>query len=207
MRRTHPDIVKRLFDVVTAILALVVTAPLWALASIILKVSSPGPVIYRTRRVGKGGHPFTLYKFRTMFAEAANSGPGVTVSGDERITRAGTLLRRTKIDELPQLFNVLVGDMSIVGPRPEDPRYVAHYTDEQRRVLSVRPGLTSPASIAYRYEEDALHGPDVEDVYVNEILPRKLELDLAYIEHRSVLVDLRVIVQTFSALFRRPVPT
>ena len=125
--------------------------------------------------------PFRLYKFRRMVSDADKQGPGITATGDSRITRVGRFLRRTKIDELPQLINVLSGDMSLVGPRPEDPRYVTLYTPEQRRVLAVRPGITSAASLAYRHEEQLLAGADWETVYREEVLPAKLAIDLEYL--------------------------
>jgi lipopolysaccharide/colanic/teichoic acid biosynthesis glycosyltransferase len=152
--------------------------------------------------VGKDEKPLFIYKFRTMVADAAQKGPGITVSGDDRVTRVGRLLRRTKLDELPQLINVLKGDMSLVGPRPEDPRYVAAYTARQRQVLSVRPGITSPASVRFRHEEELLQGEDWERTYREEILPAKLQIELEYIAHRSVWRDLGIIVQTFLALIR-----
>ncbi|MFZ1551113.1 MAG: sugar transferase, partial [Anaerolineae bacterium] len=130
-------------------------------------------------RVGQDGRPFRLYKFRSMIVGTDRQGPGITATGDPRITRVGRFLRRAKLDELPQLINVLLGDMSLVGPRPEDPRYVAFYTPEQRRVLSVHPGITSPASLAYRHEEQLLAGEDWETHYRTRVLPAKLALDLA----------------------------
>lgn len=137
-----------------------------------------------------------------MVADAEQSGPGITAAGDSRVTRLGRLLRRFKLDELPQLLNVLKGEMSLVGPRPEDPRYVAHYTPEQRRVLSVRPGITGAASVRYRHEEVLLRGPDWETVYLTVIMPDKLKIDLAYIGHWSFGSDLKVLVQTGAALYR-----
>jgi len=191
---------KRLFDVAVSLLAIVVLSPFLALIALAVKVTSAGPVFHRGERIGRGGAPFRILKFRTMRANAG--GPAITRGGDARITPAGRLLRRWKLDELPQLVNVLRGDMSIVGPRPEAPEYVALYTAEERRVLSVRPGLTSPASLRYRHEESLLGGDDWHDRYVNEIMRDKLRDDLAYIDTRTFLGDLRLIARTFASLFR-----
>src|SRR5438270_3553354 len=191
---------KRLFDVAVSLLAIVVLSPFLALIALAVKVTSAGPVFHRGERIGRGGAPFRILKFRTMRANAG--GPAITRGGDARITPAGRLLRRWKLDELPQLVNVLRGDMSIVGPRPEAPEYVALYTAEERRVLSVRPGLTSPASLRYRHEETLLGGDDWHDRYVNEIMRDKLRDDLAYIDTGTFLGDLRLIARTFASLFR-----
>jgi lipopolysaccharide/colanic/teichoic acid biosynthesis glycosyltransferase len=165
-----------------------------------VKVTSAGPVFYRGERIGRGGSSFRILKFRTMRAGA--SGPAVTRGGDARVTPTGRILRRSKLDELPQLVNVLRGDMTIVGPRPEAPEFVSLYTDDERRVLTVRPGVTSPASLRYRREESLLGGDDWHDRYVNEIMRDKLRDDLHYIETRTFLGDLRLIVRTFASLFR-----
>lgn len=195
---------KRGFDVTVAAVVLLLTWPLWLLTSVAIKLDSAGPVLHRAQRIGKAGRPFVLYKFRTMIVGASQLGPGVTHARDARITRVGRYLRQLKVDEMPQLFNVLKGEMSIVGPRPEDPRYVAHYTPEQQRVLSVRPGMASPAFIKYRHEEQILAaaGDELEHVYVNRILPDKLRLDLAYVERQSFLGDLAILVQAASSLFK-----
>jgi FlaA1/EpsC-like NDP-sugar epimerase/lipopolysaccharide/colanic/teichoic acid biosynthesis glycosyltransferase len=166
--------------------ALVVLAPFFAVIALIIKLTSPGPVFYRASRVGRGGELFLLYKFRTMVAGADLQGPGITVQNDPRVTRVGHFLRRYKLDELPQLINILRGEMSIVGPRPEDPRYVALYSDSQRRLLDFRPGLTSPASIFYSREEALLSGEDWETVYKEQILPHKLALDLAFMRQYTI---------------------
>ncbi|MEW6580001.1 MAG: sugar transferase, partial [Chloroflexota bacterium] len=167
---------KRPFDLLASAIGLVFLSPLFALIALLIRLSSPGPIFYRARRVGRCGREFTLYKFRSMVANADRQGPGITTAGDPRVTPIGRVLRRTKLDELPQLWNVLRGDMSLVGPRPEDPRYVALYTPEQRRVLDVRPGITSLASIEYRHEEAVLRGPDWEQRYIREVMPAKLTI-------------------------------
>ncbi|RMF48817.1 MAG: sugar transferase [Chloroflexota bacterium] len=193
---------KRTFDILVSTLALIVLAPVFAVVAIAIKISSPGPIFYRATRVGRYGVPFKLYKFRSMVVDADKIGGGITTAQDSRITPIGRFLRRTKLDELPQLLNVLRGEMSLVGPRPEDPRYVALYTEEQRRVLNVRPGITSPASVRYRNEQALLSGADWEAVYVQQILPNKLAIELQYIERATLLSDLSVLWQTFQALFR-----
>jgi lipopolysaccharide/colanic/teichoic acid biosynthesis glycosyltransferase len=194
--------IQRTIDLVAATLGLIVLSPLFLVIAAMIKLTSPGPVFHRANRVGKDGVPFTLLKFRSMRAGAAAAGPGITRSGDDRITGVGRWLRRSKIDELPQLLNVLRGEMSLVGPRPEDPRYVALYSSEQRRVLSVRPGITSAASVQYRHEESMLAGADWEKQYVNEVMPAKLRIDLDYLNRRTTISDMGVLWQTFLALFR-----
>ncbi len=193
---------KRIFDLLASALGLIILSPIFALIALLIRLTSPGPVFYRARRVGQGGREFTLYKFRSMVADADRRGPGITAAGDPRVTSIGRVLRRTKLDELPQLWNVLRGDMSLVGPRPEDPRYVALYTPEQRRVLDVRPGITSLASIEYRNEEAVLHGPDWEQRYIHEVMPAKLAIDLRYVQRATLFTDLLIILRTLLALFR-----
>jgi lipopolysaccharide/colanic/teichoic acid biosynthesis glycosyltransferase len=166
----------------------------------LIKLDSPGPVFHRAQRTGKDSKPFRLYKFRSMVVGAHRDGPAITPAGDRRITRAGRVLRRTKLDELPQFLNVLKGEMSLVGPRPEDPRYVALYTPAQREVLRVRPGVTSAASLTYRHESSLLSGEDWEQRYVNEILPHKLAVELDYLAHRTVVSDLGLVLRTLLAL-------
>lgn len=195
------DITRRTIDALLALIGLVVLSPLHVVLSIAIKLDSPGPVFYQARRVGRGGQEFLLYKFRSMVADADRLGPGITVMGDQRVTRIGRLLRRSKLDELPQLINVLKGDMSLVGPRPEDPRYVALYTPEQRAVLRVRPGITSAASLAYRHEEQLLSGGDWEAVYRTEVMPAKLAIDLDYLSRRTLGSDLGLVFQTILSMF------
>ncbi len=194
--------VRRLLDVLVSGSGLLLLSPLFVLVALGIKLNSSGPVFYRAQRVGKDGDLFRLLKFRSMVSGADKKGPGITVSGDARITSVGRFLRRTKIDELPQLLNVLLGDMSLVGPRPEDPRYVAQYTPEQRQALRVRPGITSAASLAYRHEEQMLAGADWEETYRTQVLPAKLAIDLDYLAHRTLLSDLRLILDTIFAMFR-----
>ena len=193
---------KRAFDVVVSILGLIVLSPVLLFIALAVKIGSPGPVLYRARRVGRGGEEFALLKYRSMVVDAASIGPAVTGQGDPRVTPVGRALRRTKMDELPQLINVLRGEMSLVGPRPEDPRYVAIYTPEQRRVLDVRPGITGLASLRYRNEEAVLSGGDPEKLYIEEVLPAKLAIELEYIENVNLGRDILIILRTVAALFR-----
>lgn len=191
---------KRGFDVLASAAGLLILSPLLVGVAAAISLTSPGPIFYKATRVGRGGQEFSLYKFRSMVVDADKRGPGITTSGDPRITRVGRLLRRSKLDELPQLINVLRGDMSLVGPRPEDPRYVALYNPEQREVLKVRPGITSLASVNYRHEEELLSGQDWEQVYVQEILPLKLALDLEYARNANLWTDCVLIFRTLFAL-------
>lgn len=193
---------KRLFDVFCAGLGLLLLSPMWILVAIWIKLDSPGPVLFRQERVGRFGKPFFIHKFRSMRVDAPALGPQITVGGDPRITRSGRFLRASKIDELPQLWDVFRGAMSLVGPRPEVPRYVALYTPEQRElVLSVRPGITDPASLQFRHESEILaRAADPEREYVEVILPAKLQIAGDYVRHASVWGDLRLILATLGAL-------
>jgi len=193
---------KRLFDLFISLIALILLLPIFALIAIAIKSDSSGPVFYRSKRVGENGKLFNLIKFRSMVVNASQLGPGITHQGDARITRAGKFIRKYKLDELPQFINVLRGEMSIVGPRPEDPAYVALYSPEQRQVLSVKPGITSLASIKYHHEEQLLVGDNWESIYYNEVMPEKIKIELDYINHRSFLTDLYIIFETIFAIFR-----
>jgi lipopolysaccharide/colanic/teichoic acid biosynthesis glycosyltransferase len=193
---------KRAFDVAVSGAALVALSPVLGGLALGVKLSSPGPVLYKATRVGQGGKLIKVYKFRSMVVDADKRGPGVTTSGDSRVTPIGRILRKYKLDELPQLLNVLQGDMSLVGPRPEDPRYVAMYTPEQRRVLQVAPGITSPASLYYRDEETLLNGQDWETQYIQQIMPAKLAIDLDYVTKANLGQDLSIIWRTFQAMWQ-----
>jgi lipopolysaccharide/colanic/teichoic acid biosynthesis glycosyltransferase len=194
---------RRAIDWSCAAIALTLLSPLGLVLGVLVRLTSTGPALYASRRVGRGGREFRMVKFRTMVVDADRRGPLVTGAGDPRVTRFGRWLRRTKLDELPSLCNVLIGDMALVGPRPENPRSVALYTRRQRSVLLVRPGLTSLASIKYRREEDLLgSGPGVAERYL-EIMQDKLGLDLGYLETASPLTDLRIVLRTMLALVRR----
>jgi lipopolysaccharide/colanic/teichoic acid biosynthesis glycosyltransferase len=193
---------KRFFDVLLAGLGLLVLGPLFAAIALWIKLDSHGPVFFRQERVGRYGVPFRIHKFRTMAHDAPASGPQITVGADARITRAGAWLRRTKLDELPQLIDVLGGAMSIVGPRPEVPRYVAMYPADLRdKVLSVRPGITDFASIHYRDESALLaRAADPEREYTEVVMPAKLRLAAQYVDQATLATDLRLIGRTLKAL-------
>lgn len=195
---------KRFFDLTTSILFILITFPAWLLLSVLIKIDSPGPVFYKGVRVGKGGEKFKIFKFRTMVDKADIKGPAITGRDDDRVTCIGSILRKMKLDELPQLINVIKGDMSIIGPRPEGPKYVKHYTQRQKIVLSVRPGMASPAFIKYRHEEELLRDvneKELDDIYLNKILPEKLELDIDYIKTQSFIGDLRILINAGLSLF------
>jgi lipopolysaccharide/colanic/teichoic acid biosynthesis glycosyltransferase len=194
---------KRAFDFGLALGGLVMLSPLLAAAAGLVKLGSPGPAIYRGVRVGRNGQTFEILKLRTMRSGGDTQGPAVTVATDARITPVGRFLRRTKFDEVPQLLNVLRGEMSLVGPRPEHPDFVKLYSDDQRRVLSVRPGLTSPAALAYIREEEMLAGGDPVDQYVSAIMPQKLALDLDYVGTATFVGDLKIIGRTLARLIAR----
>lgn len=193
---------KRLFDLLLAALGLLLLAPLLLAVALWIKLDSRGPVLFRQERVGRFGRPFLIHKFRTMRVEAPALGPQITVGADARITRAGRFLRASKLDELPQLWDVLRGAMSLVGPRPEVPRYVALYPAELRElVLSVRPGITDPASLRFRHESELLaQAADPEREYVEVVLPAKLRLAADYVRQAGLLADLRLILATLGAL-------
>lgn len=190
---------KRAFDLLASATGLIILSPLLVGIALAVRLTSHGPALYRAQRVGRHGKEFTLYKFRSMVADADRHGPGITAANDDRVTGVGRFLRRTKLDELPQLLNVLRGDMSLVGPRPEDPRYVALYTPEQRRILKQRPGITSMASLTYRHEEQMLAGDDWERVYVEQVLPAKLAIDLDYAQRAKLWRDIALIFRTVLA--------
>ncbi len=194
---------KRLFDLAVSGAGLVMTSPILLAAAIAVKADTPGPAFYSGLRVGKDGRTFRIFKLRTMRPGADQAGPAVTAGGDVRITRVGRFLRRTKIDELPQLLNVLRGEMSLVGPRPEHPDYVAHYTPEQRRVLAVRPGMTGPTALAFVDEEELLRGTDPAAAYVTHVLPQKLAVDLEYVDRASLKGDMAILGRTVYVVLRR----
>lgn len=195
---------KRLFDVVVCILAVVVLLPLELAIAIWICCDSEGGILYRQVRVGKGNKDFNLLKFRTMQQKADKNGLLITVGEDARITRSGHFLRKYKLDEIPQLLNIIKGDMSVVGPRPEVRRYVDLYNERQKMVLSVKPGLTDYASIKYISESELLEKSDnPERTYVEEIMPAKLELNLKYIENQSSAEDIRIIFKTLSTIISK----
>jgi len=193
---------KRIFDMGAAFLGLLILSPLIVAAAIAVKLSSPGSIFFKQERMGKDFQPFWIIKFRTMIEGAAQKGNAITVGQDPRITRVGRVLRKSKIDELPQLFNILKGEMTFVGPRPELPHFVALYHDEYEDILKVKPGLTDLASLKYR-DEAALLGKagNPEEEYVKRVLPDKICLAKDYIRHSSFFFDLWLIFKTISRLF------
>ena len=201
---THPveNAAKRALDLVLAALGLVVTAPGLGLIALLVRSSSPGPAIFRQERVGRYGRPFRIHKFRTL--QLGSSGPLVSAAGDHRVTPIGVVLRRTKLDELPQLWDVLQGTMSLVGPRPEVPMYAALWTEAERKViLSVRPGITDPVSILFRNEADQLAlAADPDAHYRTVLLPRKAQLYVEYVQTRSLIGDLAILLRTAQSLVR-----
>ncbi|MBI1856302.1 MAG: sugar transferase [Chloroflexi bacterium] len=213
IRRQLDGFIKRALDLCAACFGLLLLWPLFLLIATLIKRESPGPVFYRGPRIGKDGKPFGILKFRTMYEHPASyQGPRITAQDDGRITPLGRWLRDTKLNELPQLWNVLVGEMSLVGPRPEDPEIAKTWPAGARReVLSVRPGITSPASVIYRNEEKMLKADHVMDSYLKSVLPDKLRLDQLYVRNRNFLMDLDVIFYTLIALLpslrKTPVPT
>jgi lipopolysaccharide/colanic/teichoic acid biosynthesis glycosyltransferase len=195
---------KRVLDIALASLVLAGALPILVCVALAVWLSSPGPVLFRQRRVGMNGNQFVLLKFRTMHIAAERVGPGVTCRNDPRIFPLGGLLRRWKLDELPQLLNVLRGDMSLVGPRPDLPEFCATLQKEQCAVLQLRPGVTGAATLVYRDEEQILanRGDDrVTEYYVNELYPQKVRLDLEYAKAASFAGDVRILAQTIAAIF------
>lgn len=194
---------KRLFDIVCSAAGLLLLSPLLLAIAAWVRLDSPGPVFFRQERIGRHGVPFRIHKFRTMVQ--GGQGALITVGADRRITRAGAVLRRAKLDELPQLIDVLQGTMSLVGPRPEVPRYVALYPDAVRdKVLSVRPGITDVASLEYRDEGERLaRAADPEHEYVHVVMPAKLQLAAHYVDHASLAFDLRLILRTLKLIWWR----
>ena len=202
-RRKPQLIAKRAMDIVLSACALAVLWPLLLLIALAIWIDDPGPVFYRQVRVGRNGKTFRIFKFRSMVMDADKKGLAITVGRDSRITRVGAVLRKTKLDELAQLLNVILGQMSFVGPRPEVPKYVELYTPYQRQVLLVRPGITDYASIAYRNENDLLAGaPNPEAMYIEQIMPDKIELNMKYLREISPLADIRLIFKTIIAVVK-----
>lgn len=192
---------KRAFDIVASLIGLLLLSPLLIIIALWVKLSSKGPVFFTQKRVGRDFKEFNLYKFRSMVVGADSQGPGVTSSDDNRITKVGRFIRKTKIDELPQLLNVLKGDMSLVGPRPELKKFVDAYTEEYKKVLSVKPGITDNAAIEFRNEEEIMSQyQDKERAYIDIILPQKIKLYYDYIDNISFLNDMKLLLNTLKAL-------
>jgi lipopolysaccharide/colanic/teichoic acid biosynthesis glycosyltransferase len=200
-------VARRALDLAGSLVGLLVASPVLITASVLIRAESAGPALFAQTRVGRGGRPFRIFKLRTMRAAQGAAGSAVTAANDPRITRVGRFLRRTKLDELPQLINVLRGDMSLVGPRPEVPRYVAYYpSDLGALVLSVRPGITDPVSLQFRDEQTLLAAQqDPERYYIEVLLPQKLALSARYVGDRTLASDLGIVASTIATVFlRRP---
>lgn len=190
---------KRTFDIVFSLLGVVLALPLFLIISILILIDSPGRILFRQRRVGQGGKLFNILKFRTM--SHSDKGSLLTLAEDDRVTKVGRILRKTKLDELPQLFNVLKGDMSFVGPRPEVPYFVAKYTDSQREILKAKPGITDLASIEFRDESELFsEDVDAESFYVEHIMPKKIELNKEYLNKMSLKTDVGIILNTLKVI-------
>ncbi len=195
-------IAKRIFDIISSSVVLLLFSPFFIFISIWILLDSRGGVFYRQIRVGKGGREFGLPKFRSMRPDSDKSGQ-LTIGNDSRVTGVGKFIRKYKLDEIPQLLNIIKGDMSVVGPRPEVPHYVNMYSSEQRKVLDVLPGLTDYASLEYLDEQKILgKATDPEATYINEVMPSKLELNLKYIRERGLWVDMKLIFKTIGKIFR-----
>jgi lipopolysaccharide/colanic/teichoic acid biosynthesis glycosyltransferase len=195
---------KRAFDIALSLTAIVVFLPFFGIIALLIKIDSAGPVFFKQERIGRGFRPFFIYKFRTMVKDAPRLGRDITVGDDPRITRVGRFLRRTKLDEVPQLINVLKGDMSLVGPRPELPRYVEAFRGQYEQILAVRPGLTDLASLRFIDEAAVLaQASDPEDAYREIVLPKKLALARRYVRERSWRLDVMLLVRTLDRLLTR----
>jgi len=194
---------KRLFDIISSLVGLIIISPIFPVVPILIKLDSKGPVFFKQWRIGKDGKQFKIYKFRTMVQEADEVGSLITAGNDQRITKIGKLLRRYEIDELPTLMNVLKGDMSIVGPRPEVPKYLHHYDRKYREILSVRPGITDLGTLSFRDEARYLNAQNYEDIYEKKLLPQKLDLYLEYVHHKSFMFDLRIILRTVALILKQ----
>lgn len=195
---------KRIFDIVLAIILLIILAPVFIILSVLIIIDSKGPIIFRQTRVTQYGKRFSIYKFRTMVNNADKIGSQITIKNDTRITRVGKFLRKLRLDELPQLFNIIAGDMSFVGTRPEVVKYVEKYTDEMMATLLLPAGVTSEASIQYKDEELLLSSADdVDKIYINEVLPEKMKYNLKSIQEFNFLSDLKIIVRTVIAVVKK----
>jgi len=195
-------LLKRIFDIVSSLFGLIVLSPFMLIIAILIKLDSKGPIFFKQVRVTKNGREFKILKYRTMRV-GSDKYSQITVGKDSRITKVGDFLRKYKLDEIPQLINVLIGDMSLVGPRPEVPKYVALYTEEQREILKVRAGITDYASIEFSNENDILaNETDPEKAYIEKIMPRKIELNKKYLSEISVMTDIKIILLTIKKILK-----
>lgn len=195
---------KRFLDILLILVAIPFLLPLLVMIPVAIKLDSRGPILFKAKRIGRKGKAFTMLKFRSMTVSQEECSHRITVFNDSRVTMVGRLLRKFKLDELPQLLNVLRGQMSIVGPRPEDPRYVDMYDREQKRILNYLPGLTSKSSVIFKAEEELLNTDDFERVYIERIMPEKIRIDVEFFENATLLREIGLIINTvFSLLIRR----
>ena len=193
---------KRIFDIISSLFGLILLSPFMIIIAILIKLDSKGPIFFKQVRVTKNGREFKIFKYRTMKI-GSDKYSQITVGKDSRITKVGDFLRKYKLDEIPQLINVLIGDMSLVGPRPEVPKYVALYTEEQREILKVRAGITDYASIEFSNENDILaNEADPEKAYIEKIMPRKIELNKKYLSEISVITDIKIILLTIKKILK-----
>jgi lipopolysaccharide/colanic/teichoic acid biosynthesis glycosyltransferase len=196
--------VKRFVDLVLSAIGLLLLSPLFLLLALAIELDSPGPVFYRGVRIGRHGRPFKIYKFRSMVADAERRGAASTSTTDLRVTRSGHFIRKFKFDEFSQLINVFLGDMSIVGPRPEVQKFVEKYTEDEKQILSVRPGITDWSSIKFHNEGEIIEAsgiPDADEAYEKLIRPEKLRLQMKYVKERNLWVDIKIVVSTVLTLF------
>jgi lipopolysaccharide/colanic/teichoic acid biosynthesis glycosyltransferase len=199
----YADTGKRMLDLLLAVPGFIILLPLLGLISLIMLLGDPGPVFFLQTRVGKNFKLFILFKFRTMVIDAGQKGPAVTGQDDPRITTIGKWLRRFKLDELPQVLNVIKGDMSLVGPRPEIQKYVTLFADDYKTILTIKPGITDYAALEYRQEEKILNNyADIDQSYIREVLPLKIKLYKKYIKEMSLLTDLRILIRTMGSIMR-----
>lgn len=195
--------IKRVFDIIASSCGLIILSPMLLIVGLAIKVDSKGPVFFKQKRVGKNKEIFEIYKFRTMVTDAEKLGKQITVGNDNRVTRVGKFIRKCKLDEFPQLINVLKGEMSLVGPRPEVPRYVELYSTYQSQILLVQPGITDYASIEYRNENEILgKSKNPEKTYIEEIMPIKIELNMKYIRNISLFEDIKLVINTILAIVK-----
>ncbi len=195
---------RRLVDILVSAIVLILMSPLFLALAIAIRLDTPGNIIYRGLRVGKGGRCFQMLKFRSMIADADRKGPSISSVADDRITRVGHFLRANKLDEFPQFWNVLKGDMTLIGPRPESPEIVDRYTSDQRHILSAKPGLTGPSQISCTVDESMAvsDGENAEDYYVHHVLGRRLAMDAEYIQNRTAWNDIALVGRTIGIIFR-----
>ncbi len=191
---------KRLLDITASFTGIILLLPFFIVVALLIIIDSPGPVFFRQKRVGRDGKPFVMWKFRTMVPDAAKKGSAITGAGDTRVTRVGRYLRLAKIDELPNLINVLTGDMSLVGPRPELPQFFENLSGEEKLILTVRPGITGPTQLRYISEEEMLAPVNVDENYAESVLRDKIKSDIRYVKERTFLRDIGLIFATFFAI-------